>query len=145
MQRLCCRKQEFPDALHQLRLTSNSTVPSSSSLPTLISPLGVLPLLVSFLVSVSCQLKWAVRAPSAPERCIGQVSNLIAFEILRTIASFFKIDILWGRMSWDARSNTRSLSHTALIISTMFPFKKRSEACNALTLKYAASYHWNVL
>lgn len=31
--------------------------------------------------------------------------------------------------------NTRSLSHTTLIISIMFPFKKCSESCNALTLK----------
>lgn len=87
-------------------------------------------------VFVSCQLNEAVRAPRAPERCAGQVSNVLRLRFCGQWCLFIYlfIYILWGRMSWDARSNTRSLSHTALIISAMFPFKK-----------HVMRWHWSML
>lgn len=61
---------------------------------------------------------------------------------LWTVGSYKCVFFLWARMSLSTHADsTRSFSHAALIISIMFPFKTGSGACNALTLRCAASYH----
>lgn len=60
---------------------------------------------------------------------------------LWTVGSYKCVFFLCEDVVEHAHNSTRSFSHTALIISIMFPFKTGSEACNALTLRCAASYH----
>lgn len=56
------------------------------------------------------------------------------FDIWGQLCLFFYV--LWRCKRTHTHTNTRSLSHPTLIISLVFPFKKCSESCNALTLKH---------